>query len=127
MEIDHIGSSTLRALTSNIHLRKILHVPQASKSLLSVHRLACDNNAFLEFHPNQFFIKEQGTRKTILKGRCEGGLYLLKSSPSKSSPNKQALRVNKPSTTLWHHRLGHASTPVVQQVINCHMIPFVKS
>jgi histone deacetylase 1/2 len=58
MEIDHIGSSILRTPTSNIHLHKILHVPQASKSLLSVHRLACDNNAFLEFHPNQFFIKE---------------------------------------------------------------------
>jgi hypothetical protein len=113
MEIDHIGSSILRTPTSNIHLRKILHVPQASKNLLSVHRLACVDNAFLEFHPNQFFIKEQGTRNTILRGQCEGGMYPLKSSPSKSSQNKQVLAAIKPSTTLWHHRLGHASTLVV--------------
>lgn len=79
MGIDHFGSSVLRTPTSSIHLRRILHVPQASKNLLSVHRLACDNNAFLEFHPNYFFIKEQGTRKVILRGQCEGGLYPLKS------------------------------------------------
>ena len=45
----------------------------------------------------------------------------------KLSPNKQALGVIKPSATLWHHRLGHASTPVVQQVLNRHKLPFVKS
>ena len=50
-----------------------------------------------------------------------------KSSPSKSSPNKQALGIIKPSTTMWHHRLGHASTPVVQQVLNRHRLPFVKN
>jgi len=116
----------LRTPTSDIHLRQILQVPQASKSLLSIHRLACDNNAFLECRPNQFFIKEQGTRNTFLRGRCEGGFYLLKSSPSMSSPNKQVLGVIKPSTTLWHHRLGHASTPIVQQVLNRHTLPFVK-
>lgn len=117
MEIDHIGSSILRTPTSDIHLRKILHVPRASKNLLSVHHLARDNNVFLEFHPNQLFIKEQGMKKVILRGPCEGGLYLRKSSPSKSSQNKQVLAAVKPSTTLWHHRLGHASTTLVQQVI----------
>jgi hypothetical protein len=39
MEIDYIGSRTLRTPTSNIHLHKILHIPQARKNLLSVHLL----------------------------------------------------------------------------------------
>jgi histone deacetylase 1/2 len=126
MDIDHIGSSVLRTPTSNINLNKILHVPKATKNLLSVHRLACDNNAFLEFHPDHFSIKAQGTRRTLLRGRCEGGLYPLKSSPCKSSPNKQVLGViAKPSVSLWHHRLGHASTSVVKQVLNRHSLPFV--
>lgn len=89
-------------------------------------RLARDNNAFLEFHPDQFFIKEQGTKRTLLRGTCEGGLYPLKPNPSRSSSNNQALGVTKASTTLWHHRLGHASTPVVQQVLSRHRLPFVK-
>jgi histone deacetylase 1/2 len=125
MEINHIGSSTLHTPSSTIHLRNILHVPEASKNLLSVHRLASDNDAFLEFHPNRFFIKEQGTRKVIFQGPCERGLYPLKSSSSRSSPNKSVLTAVKATPTLWHHRLGHASPPVVRQVLSRHRIPFV--
>jgi histone deacetylase 1/2 len=120
MEINHVGSSIFRTRTSDIHLNNILHVPQATKSLLSVNRLACDNNAFLEFHPDHFSIKEQGTRRTLLQGRCEGGLY-----PLKSVKNKQALGALKSSISLGHHRLGRASTQVVQQVLNRHRLSFV--
>jgi hypothetical protein len=109
MEIDYVGHSTLHSPTSVIHLNNILYIPKASKSLISMNRLARDNNAFLEFHPNHFSIKEQGTKRTLHRGRCEGGLY-----PFKSSSNKQVLGVVKPSSSLWHHRLGHASTHVVQ-------------
>jgi hypothetical protein len=122
MEINHVDSSILRTRTSKIHLNNILHVPQATKSLLSINCLAHDNNAFLEFHPDHFSIKEQGTRKTLLQGKCEGGLYPLKSIKNK---NKQALGALKPSISLWHHRLGHASTQVVKQVLNRHRLPFV--
>jgi histone deacetylase 1/2 len=38
---------------------------------------------------------------------------------------RQALGVFKPSTSLWHSRLGHASTRVVQHVLNHHRLPFV--
>jgi histone deacetylase 1/2 len=58
MEIGHIGHSILQSPTNSLHLNNILHVPKASKSLVSVHRLARDNNAYLEFHPDHFFIKE---------------------------------------------------------------------
>jgi hypothetical protein len=59
--------------------------------------------------------------RTLLKGKCEGGPYALK-----LSPNKEVLDVVKSSTSLWHHRLGHASTHVVQQVLSRHKLPFVK-
>jgi len=109
MEIDYVGHSTLRSPSSDLHLNNILHVPKASKSLVSVNRLTRDNDVFLEFHPDHFSIKEQVMKRTLLSGRCEGRLY-----PLQSSPNKQALGVIKPSTSLWHHRLGHASTREVQ-------------
>ena len=95
---------------SSIHLNNVLHVPQASKSLIFVNRLACDNNAFLEFHPNHFLIKEQRTKRTFLRGRCEGGLYPVK---FRLSSNKQGLGVCKPSASLWHSKLEHASTSIV--------------
>jgi histone deacetylase 1/2 len=82
MEISHLGSIVFHIHGSNLHLKNIFHVPKASKSLISVNRLARDNNAFLEFHPNHFLIKEQGTKRTLLQGSCEGGLYPLKSVKS---------------------------------------------
>jgi histone deacetylase 1/2 len=121
MEIGHIGHSTLQSPTSSLHLNNILHVPTASKSLVSVHRLSRDNNAYLEFYPDRFFVKEQQTKKILHTGRCEGGLY-----PFKSSFNKQGLGVTKLSSSLWHSRLGHPSTTTVHQVISQHNLPFVK-
>jgi len=118
MKIDHIGHSTLCFPSSQIHLKNVLHVPQASKNLVSVNRITRDNNVFLEFHPDRFLIKDQETKTTLHQGRCEHGLYPLNSS------NKEASLIVKPSTTVWHHRLGHASTPVVHRVISRYKLPF---
>jgi hypothetical protein len=71
MEIDSIGHSTLHSPNRDIRLNNILFVPKASKSLISVNRLAKDNNAFLEFHPSHFLIKEQGTKRTLHRGTYE--------------------------------------------------------
>jgi hypothetical protein len=58
MGINHVGHSVLKTPTCNLQLKNILHVPYSSKNLLSFNRLAHDNHAFLEFHPNHFVIKE---------------------------------------------------------------------
>jgi hypothetical protein len=77
MEISHVDHSILHYPTSKIHLNNILHVPTSNKNLISIHRLTHDGNAFLQFHPDYFFIKEQGTKRTLLRGRCEDGLSIL--------------------------------------------------
>jgi histone deacetylase 1/2 len=112
MNINHVGHATIKTPSRNLHLRNILHVPQAKKNLVSVHRLAADNNAFLEFHPNFFLVKDQETKKTLLEGRCKGGLYPLPES------NKEALSAIRPSLSRWHSRLGHPSFPIVHKIIS---------
>jgi hypothetical protein len=69
MEICHVGHSIVHNPVQNFHLRKILHVPHASKNLLSVHRFTYDNRVFIEFHPFFFLIKDQVTKKIIHRGR----------------------------------------------------------
>jgi hypothetical protein len=49
MDIHHIGNSVIHTPTHDLYLNNILHVPQATKSLLSTSRLACDNQAFVEY------------------------------------------------------------------------------
>jgi hypothetical protein len=56
IEITNVGYSHLHS--PNIHLKNILHVPLAHKSLCLDNRLTRDNNIFLKVHPDHFFIKE---------------------------------------------------------------------
>lgn len=44
LDIAHIGSSTLHTPSHNFKLNSVLHVPQLSQHLLSVHQLCKDNN-----------------------------------------------------------------------------------
>jgi hypothetical protein len=73
MKISHVGHSLVRTPTQNFHLRNILHVPHASKNLLSVHRFTYNNGLFIEFHPFFFLIKDQVTRRIIHRGWCVEG------------------------------------------------------
>jgi hypothetical protein len=92
MDISHVGKTIVHTQCRNLNLENILHVPSATKNLISVHRLTTDNNVFLEFHPNFFLIKDRDTKITLLKGRCHKGLY-----PLPSASTKQVLGVTTPS------------------------------
>jgi hypothetical protein len=120
MEIQHIGHGVLRSPTRDLHLKNILHVPSTSKDLLSVNRIANDNNVFFEFYPTHYCVKDQETRRILLTGPCKDGLYPVKQI------NKSVLGVTKPSALLWHHWLGHPASSIVQRVLNLHKLPFVK-
>jgi serine protease inhibitor len=68
MKINHISHSILHTPNSSLHLKNILHVPCASKNLLSVHKLTLDNHVFIEYHPFFFLIKDQDTQRILFKG-----------------------------------------------------------
>jgi hypothetical protein len=81
LSISHIGHSSIAGLNMPLYLKNILFAPKINKHLISVRKLAADNNAFVEFHPSYFLVKDQATKHLLLKGRCRNGLYTL---PSKS-------------------------------------------
>jgi histone deacetylase 1/2 len=123
MKISNIGHSVLHTPNKCLHLKNILHVPSANKSLLFVHRFSLDNNTFFEFHPHHFLIKDRVTKETLHQGRCEQGLYPLKSRSSLPRSSKQAYGVNKPSSSQWHSRLGHSAYPIVERVLRVNNLP----
>ncbi|KAK1278000.1 hypothetical protein QJS04_geneDACA023876 [Acorus gramineus] len=51
LSISSIGSSSISASDSSLHLNNVLVVPGITKNLLSVARLSRDNNCSLEFFP----------------------------------------------------------------------------
>jgi hypothetical protein len=77
MNISNIGHSIIPTPNHDLILKNILHIPHATKNLISVHRFTTDNHASLEYFPNCFLVKDLGMRKVLLKGRCCNGLYPL--------------------------------------------------
>jgi histone deacetylase 1/2 len=71
MNINHIGKAIVSTPNCNLHLNNFLHVPNAKKNLVSVHRLAADNNAFLEFHPNFFLSRIRPRGELLWKASVE--------------------------------------------------------
>lgn len=122
MEIKHIGQSFVSTPMRNLHLKNVLHVPQATKNLVSASKLASDNSAFVEIHGKYFLVKDRAMRTTMLEGRCRQGLYPLPTSSSSTSPTKQAHAV-VPSFARWHGRLGHPANPIVSRVISKNKLP----
>jgi hypothetical protein len=118
MDISHVGEGAIYTRSQNLKLKQILHVPQATKNLVSVHRFVVDNNIFLEYHFYFFLIKDRATRKLLLKGKCHKGLY-----PLPSSFTRQVFGVSRPSFHRWHNRLGHPAAPIVQKVISLFNLP----
>ena len=121
MEIKHIGQSVIYTPTRDLTLKHVLHVPEASKNLISVHRLATDNNAHLEFHPDFFLVKDQTSKKVLLRGKCKRGLYPLPLSSLESG--KTVCAAIRPSSNVWHSRLGHPSFSIVHQIVSKNNIP----
>jgi hypothetical protein len=62
MTIKHVGHSAVSTPHRRILLKNVMHVPQATRNLASVHHLTADNVVFLEFHPTFFLVKDRSTR-----------------------------------------------------------------
>jgi len=73
----HIGHSSINTATRPLALRKILHVPEIAKHILSVHKFTRDNDVFFEYHPWHFSIKDRRSRRSLLDGQCKSGLYAI--------------------------------------------------
>jgi histone deacetylase 1/2 len=122
MHISHIGHSIVRTPHNTFKFNDILHVSSASKNLLSVHKFTLENHTLIEFHPFFFLMKDQATRRILFSGPCYGGLYPL--MPISNESSKHAFITIKPSSSIWHRRLGHPSSFVVQQVLRRNKIAY---
>jgi hypothetical protein len=61
--IKHVGQSIIHTPYRDLTLNHVLHVPQDSKNLASIHRITSDNNIFFEIHPNFFFYQGSGVEE----------------------------------------------------------------
>jgi hypothetical protein len=83
MNINYIDNSIIPVPGRNLVINNVLHVPSTQKNLISVHRFTLDNDTFIEFHTFFFLIKDQKTRKVLLRGPCRA-IYTLYHPPRPS-------------------------------------------
>ena len=114
LPITHIGNSLIPASNAPIQLRNVLRVPSIASNLASIHKICHDNNCWCYFNENTLLIQALATRKTLYKGKSEGGVYPI--YPHKATelllPNKlcNSIQLSSSSWYLWHSRLGHPNS-----------------
>lgn len=130
-----IGSGSLSLPHSNLSLKDVLVVPNATKSLLSVQRLTADNPVEVLFSGDEYVVKDKVSGTQLVKGRTNQGLYQVPTrmkvaeihhAPAAVPQVHSATVVKKVSPPkiltdadilLWHYRLGHPSDRVLNQIL----------
>ncbi|KAH9781145.1 retrovirus-related pol polyprotein from transposon RE1 [Citrus sinensis] len=104
-------------LGSHLRLNNVLFVPSLSCNLISVSQLIRDVNCFIQFYNQLCVIQDRITRTLIGVGEQREGLYYFQDIGSAAALSSVANR----ACDLWHRRLGHHSSKVVQ------LLPFIDS
>uniref|UniRef100_A0A2N9H307 Uncharacterized protein n=1 Tax=Fagus sylvatica TaxID=28930 RepID=A0A2N9H307_FAGSY len=106
LPIKHIGTTQISTPTTTFRLNNVLHVPDISNNLLSVHKFTNDTRTLMEFHPSLFRVKDLATRRLLLQGPSKHGLYPFPPL-SKGHSSPCALLGERTSFNTWHSRLGY--------------------
>ncbi|KAL4296184.1 hypothetical protein GQ457_12G002980 [Hibiscus cannabinus] len=114
--ISKIGQASLISHPRDLVLHNVLHVPSITKNMVSVSKLAKDNQVFLEFHAQSCVVRDEDTGAVLLTGDEVDGLYRFNTALPTSYYSNNAFpieaNVTQSSTdlySLWHRRLGHPS------------------
>ncbi|KAL4386377.1 hypothetical protein GQ457_09G014400 [Hibiscus cannabinus] len=75
LDICQTGQSALVATDRLLMINDLLHVPDVTKNLLSVSKLARDNGVFFEFHAHCCSVRDEASGAVLLRGKECNGLY----------------------------------------------------
>jgi hypothetical protein len=125
LPIHHIGTTQFSTPTTTFRLNNVLHVPDISNNLLSVHKFTNDTNTFMEFHPSLFRVKDLASRRLLLQGPSKHGLYPFPFHKRPTFPTPRALFGERTSISNWHSRLGHPAFRIVSRIISRFGLPTI--
>ncbi|KAL5736516.1 hypothetical protein ACOSQ2_031304 [Xanthoceras sorbifolium] len=134
LHISNIGHSTIQTHTTpyhQLHLKNILHVPSITKNLLSISKLTKDNNAFAEFHDNGCMCKSPKSNKhnvnnvhVSVQNICNNESTRLCSQEATAMPKYNVLLAAKTNALIWHAKLGHPASLILQKVLHTLHFPY---
>ena len=109
--VDFVGST---------QVEKVLLVESLKHNLLSISQL-CDEENVVIFEKNHCIIKSSETKETRFVTQCHKNMYVLQ---LKELADQDVCLVASKSDQLqlWHRRLGHASTSVIEKLQKLNII-----
>lgn len=116
------GHTVLPTASSNFTLKDVLVVPSIIRNLICIRQFTRDNHCSIEFDALGFSIKDLQTRCVILRCNSNGDLYTILSSAHSTAHAHLVV-----SSSLWHQRLGHPSSAVLdslnhEKLISCNKV-----
>lgn len=129
LQIKHTGSGTVNTPTHHFSLSNILHVSSLTTNLIYVNKFTKDNNYIVSFDAQWFFIQDKTTNRLIHQGSSRNGLYHLPKTKDATSfsSQPQALSTRKIIDSVWHNRLGHPSSLVLNSILTLVHVPLNSS
>lgn len=112
LPITHVGS-TISSPAGIIQLNEVLVCPDIQKSLLSVSKLCDDMSCGVFFDATNVYVIDLHKAKVVTKGPRSKGLYILKNQELEANFSDRHIST---SEDVWHLRLGHSSSKVLQQL-----------
>ncbi|KAJ0535848.1 putative transcription factor interactor and regulator CCHC(Zn) family [Helianthus annuus] len=92
-------------LMNNVVLKDVFYVQGYHVNLLSVHRLAKDNNISVVFNEKNCVLQDSKSKKILMTGSQDSGLYFV----GKNGNSVNVCYNSFVKSSLWHSRLGHPS------------------
>lgn len=77
LHITSVGNTELVNGESLLKLNNMLFVPEITKNLVSVSKLAQDSNIFFDFNDSYCLVKDKGTGRVLMKRVLNDELYQL--------------------------------------------------
>ncbi|GKC84192.1 ribonuclease H-like domain-containing protein [Tanacetum coccineum] len=107
-------------LTKDITLYDVLVVPEYCVILMSVHKIARDNNLIVAFDESNCYVLPQGLREMRCVGICrqKDGLYFFSEIQGNNTVFEKPELFCNLTKNLWHNRLGHPADQVLNVLKN---------
>ncbi|KAB2608352.1 hypothetical protein D8674_011520 [Pyrus ussuriensis x Pyrus communis] len=123
LPIKHIGSSAIHTSDHSLVLRKVLHVPNIARNLLSVKQLCADNNSWFICDECEFFVQDKKTREVVYHGKSKPEelfqIPVVKASKGHKFVTRDPVAYfgKMVKSDIWHQRLGHPAHDVVAAML----------
>ena len=111
VNISHIGQCRLPQGV----IQNVLHVPDFKLNLLSVPKMTKELQCCMVFYPDFCLLQDLHTGKVRGTGKMEGGLYFW-DHKEKTCVTSAASIGTQADHELWHRRLGHVPSRILEQM-----------